>query len=174
MLSLNIDCEDIILKDIKRSDLPAILKWYNMTEKYKYATGIDKPISLQNLVEKYLEVLYCESEFFAGIYLKRNNCLIGLMKGRLKKKEANAVWISSFLIDCDYQGCGYGKKSLNIVANYFKLYHSINTIYISVIMENSEGIRFWCNNKFEPLRKMHNHIVLNGKEQDVILMKKEI
>ncbi|WHH60439.1 GNAT family N-acetyltransferase [Petroclostridium sp. X23] len=174
MLSINIDSEDVIIKDIKRRELERILGWYNYTEAYKYATGIDCPIGMRDIVEKYLEVVYNNSEFFVGIHLKDHNSMIGLIKGRLKSEEATAIWLNSILIDTEYQQLGYGRKSLEMLSLYFKSRYNINRVYISVIEKNRKGVDFWIRNNFQLVRKIMNHIVIDGKGQDVILMKKDI
>ncbi|MGE4283439.1 MAG: GNAT family N-acetyltransferase [Clostridia bacterium] len=174
MFSFNINAEDIVIKDIKRRDLPQILKWYNATEEYKYATGIDHPISLKDLFEKYLEVTYSKNEFFAGIYLKSSGMMIGILKGRVRNDEDNTAWINSLLIDKNYQGLGYGSKSLSAVSTFLKKGYQIDTIYISVLENNHKGIDFWKINEFEFVRKIVNHIMINGEAQDVMLMRKEI
>ncbi|MDK2933333.1 MAG: hypothetical protein PWP27_1143 [Clostridiales bacterium] len=174
MFSLNIHCEDIVLKDIKRCDLPKILEWYNCPQKYKYATGIDKRITLHDLEEKYLEAVCSGNEFFAGIYLTYHHCMIGFIKGRIKQEEISSVWINALLIDEGYKNCGYGRRSVEMIFYYFKFYHHIKNVYISVIVENIRGIKFWYKNGFKFLRKINNHIILDGKEQEIFLMKKEI
>ncbi len=174
MLSINVDYDGIILKDVKRRDLEGILKWYKTLKDYQYATGLNEPMNLEELIEKYLEVVYSSSEFFVGIYLKDSRRMIGLVKGSLKKEDVNAIWIYSLIIDSDYRRDGYGTTSLKIVEYYFKDHFDIQKIYISVIMENMDGIHFWEKNGFIFLRKMSNHITMNGKVQDIILMTKDI
>lgn len=174
MLSMRIVTAEIVIKDIKRRDLPNIIKWYNGGQDYKYATGMDQPVTLEILIQKYLEVVYCGSEFFAGIQLKHNNDMIGLIKGRLKKGKVNSIWINSLIIDARYRGGGYGTKSLNMISEYFKSRYDIKKIFISVIMENQSGIRFWHKNGFKSIRKTNIRIMLNGKGHNVVLMEKEV
>lgn len=174
MLSVNIASQELVIKDIKRGDLPNIMKWYNGDKEYQYATGVDRPLVLQNLVKKYLEVIYCSSEFFAGIYLKEEGTMIGLIKGSMKYEDANILWIYSLMVDADYRRCGYGTKGLKMISDYFKNKYGVRKIYISVITDNKEGIKFWCKNDFVPVRKIKKHITLDGIERDVILMSKEM
>ncbi len=174
MLSINVDYDGIILKDVKRRDLDGILKWYKKIKDYQYATGLNEPMDIEELIEKYLEVVYSSKEFFVGIHLKDSSKMIGLVKGCIKKEDVNAMWIYSLIVDTNYRRGGYGTTSLKILEYYFEENYNVQKIYISVIKENIEGINFWEKNGFKFMRRMSNHITMNGKQQDIILMTKDI
>ncbi|MCX7921920.1 MAG: GNAT family N-acetyltransferase [Clostridia bacterium] len=173
MFSLDIQNDTVYFKDIKPADLPLILNWYNKVDDFKFATGIDTPISLEKLTRKYAEVAICRSEFFAGIYLKGINKLIGIVKGSLKYRESDSVWISSLAIDTDYQNNGYGTMVIELLLKHLKLNNNINCAYLAVVEENIQGRNFWVKQKFQTLRKMEGHLTIQDRPQNVIIMHKK-
>lgn len=174
MYSLNIQNEMIYFKDIKIKHLPYILQWYNKVEDFKFATGIDTPMTLEMLTQKYAEVAICSNEFFVGIFNKNENKMIGILKGRLHYNEKDAVWISSLAIDSKYQRKGFGSSALNLLLDYLKQKNMVRCAYLAVIEENMQGRRFWAKHGFQVLRKMENHIRLQDKQQNAIIMYKLI
>lgn len=174
MLSLNIQNEIVYFKDIKLEHLPKILDWYNKVDDYKFATGIDKTITMDLLTKKYAEVAICSEEFFTGIFLKREEKMIGILKGRLDHGNKNVVWISSIVIDICYQNKGYGKAVIALLLSYFKKNNKIEDAFLSVIEENIQGREFWKSQNFKEVRKIENHIKLQDKNQNIIIMSKNL
>ena len=86
MYQLNAEKEEICFKDIQRENLPEILRWYNDTPEFEFATGVDAPISLDKLSESFEKVASSGNDFFAGIYIAENAEMIGFLKGMLKEK----------------------------------------------------------------------------------------
>ena len=174
MFSLKINNGMIGFKDIKVEHLPEILKWYNKIDDYKFATGIDTPISIETLRRKYAEVAICSSEFFAGIYICRDNKMIGIIKGSLKYKDNDAVWISSIAIDKDLQNMGYGTLAVSMLLYYLKESCKLNSAYLAVIEDNLQGKGFWDKNNFKEVRKIESHFKLQDRKQNVIIMCRNI
>jgi ribosomal protein S18 acetylase RimI-like enzyme len=173
MFPLNMSCDFIYFKDIKLEHLPYILKWYNKVDDFKFATGIDTPITLEVLTQKYAEVAICGDEFFTGIYNKEEK-MIGILKGRLKYKNRDAVWISSIVIDTEYQHRGYGRVVINLLLNYLKEKNKVRGVYLAVVEENLQGRTFWLKQSFKELRRIENHLKLQDKQRNVIIMYKQI
>ena len=174
MFSLNIGGEKIFFSDIKLEHLPLILKWYNKVDDFKFATGIDHPISLEQLTKKYAEVAICSNEFFVGINTRDENVMVGILKGRLEYKSKHIVWISSIVIDPDYQNRGLGSAAIELLLNHLKAYCSVKTAYLAVIEENVHGRAFWLKHGFQEMRKIENHLRLQDKQQNVYIMNKHI
>jgi ribosomal protein S18 acetylase RimI-like enzyme len=170
MLSLNIQNDIVYFKDIKPEHLPKILDWYNKVDDFKFATGIDKAITLDALIRKYAEVAICSEEFFAGIFLKEEEKMIGIIKGRLDHENKNSVWISSIVIDPAYQNKGYGKSAVNLLLRKLEQSCKIESAFLSVIEENTQGRRFWASQNFKEMRRIENHIKLQDKQQNIIIM----
>jgi RimJ/RimL family protein N-acetyltransferase len=100
--------------------------------------------------------------------------MIGILKGNLKLEAGNIMWISSIVIDPAFQNMGYGTETVNLLINYVKLNNKINEVYLAVIEDNLQGRTFWLKQDFQVLRKISNHIKLQDKSQNVIIMFKNI
>jgi ribosomal protein S18 acetylase RimI-like enzyme len=174
MFALNIQNSVISFKDIKVEDLPLVLNWYNKVDDFKFATGIDTPITLISLRRKYAEVAICRDEFFVGIYTQNELKMIGILKGRLKYRNRDAVWISSIVIDPLSQKKGFGTMTINMLLDHLKLHYNVRFVYLAVIEENIQGTTFWVKNNFRELRKIENHLRLQDKNRNVIIMFKRI
>lgn len=174
MFSLNIQNDDLYFRDIKPEHLPLILNWYNRVDDFRYATGIDIPISLGTLTQKYAEVAICKNEFFVGIYSIKEDKMIGILKGRLRYNDKDAVWISSIVIDSVFQQKGYGKSAIKLLLDYLKINYKIRCAYLAVIEVNMQGRKFWIKQNFRELRKIDNHLKLHDKNQNVIIMYKRL
>ncbi|MCX7842664.1 MAG: GNAT family N-acetyltransferase [Clostridia bacterium] len=174
MLPLNIAGEHVFFEDIKIEHLPIILKWYNSVDCFKFATGVDSPITLEKLTQKYAEVAICSNEFFVGIFLIRERKMIGILKGRLENKGAQTVWISSIVIDPFYQKRGFGSSSVNLLLDYLRSNYYVKFACLAVIEENIPGRAFWSKLGFTETRRIENHLKLKDKQQNVIIMNKEI
>lgn len=173
---LTLDIYDDILKfcNVNKDNFKQILKWYNNISCYKFATGIDKPISLQELYQKYIEVFVSKSEFFSGIYLKPNDELIGIIKGGVNSRFHNSLWINSIIICEHFQNKGYGTRTINLVSEYFMKYYNVNNVYVSVLDKNIKARNFWSKLGFTELRKMNNHLIMDNQKQNVIIMGKKL
>ena len=174
MFPLNMQNDLLRFMDIKLEHLPRILKWYNKVDEFKYATGIDTEITLQELHKKYAEVAICSNEFFTGIYTCHGNELIGILKGRVRYENRDAVWISSIVIDTEFQGAGYGTAALELLLGYLKKYYKIKTAYLAVVEENTQGRAFWDKMDFKEIRVIENHFKLNDRHQDVIILGRQL
>lgn len=172
MLSLNIQAQNINFKDIKFEHLPQILNWYNKIDDFKFATGIDHPMTLEMLIWKYSEMSNCTNEFFVGIYCPYEQKMIGILKGRLEFENNYSVWISSIVIDSLYQNKGYGSVAINVLLDHLKRFNNIRDAYLAVVEVNNHGICFWNKNNFCKVKKIQNHIKLQNKQQNIIIMHK--
>ncbi len=170
MLSVHIDFKQLIIKDIKKRDLPYMIKWYNDKKEYQYATGLNTPIFLQQLTQRYMALIHTESAFYVGIYLKGTGEMIGLFKGSVRKEKVVALWIDSIIIDKQYRRQGYATLSLQAMITHFKEYAYISKVYISVVEHNLAGIKFWHANDFEVAQKMSKQLMLDQKKYDILVM----
>lgn len=172
MLSLSIEDEDIHIKDIDKSQISKMIKWFDGSNigKYKYAMGIDEPVTVDDLYEKYLEVLINAHEFFLGINM--NDELIGFIKGRADYKNDGEVWIMSLLVDASYQNRGIGTRVLNAVMKEFKEKFGIREFYSCVINDNVGGKKFWQKNKFCECRATKDYFTMDNKNYDLIIMER--
>ena len=126
MFTLNIQNNIVYFRDIKLRDLSKVLVWYNKVDEFKFATGIDFPITIEILKQKYAEVTISVNEFFVGIYTCKDEEMIGILKGNLKHESDNKMWISSIVVDPLYQNKGLGTHAINLLISYLKERKNIN------------------------------------------------
>lgn len=171
MFSLNFTVNDkLYFKDIKIADLSRILSWYNGIEDSKYATGICTPMSLEALTQKYAEVAICGSEFFSGIYLKSDDTMIGILKGSIRYRSRDAVWISSIVIDPCFRKRGYGTMAVEMLLNCLEKCIGIKSAYIAVFEDNMEGRNFWFRQNFQVLRRSKSQLAFQGETHNILIM----
>lgn len=173
MVSLNIQNDVVYFRDVKFNDLPKVLGWYNKVDDFKFATGIDFPIELETLEQKYSKVVISKNDFFVGIY-NADEEMIGILKGSIKHEKENVMWVSSIVIDPSFQNRGYGSQSVELLFSHLKGSNNINEVFLAVIEDNILGKAFWQKHNFTELRKIQNHVKLQHKPQNVIIMHKKL
>jgi RimJ/RimL family protein N-acetyltransferase len=178
MLTINLSVDDLIIRDITKNNLPEVLRLFNQNEINIYATGIDRPMSYEDISQKYLEVLVNSHEFFAGIFICSQNCvkeqMVGVIKGRIDYDNNEEAWISSILIDNSYQKRGIGTKSVSSIISMFKDTYDIKTVMIGILSSNIIAKKFWRKIGFSYIRTIDQYIKLNNKNEDFIIMKKDL
>lgn len=176
MLTLNTQLNNLIFKDITKENLGDVLDLYNQNEQNIYATGIDRRMSLEDINEKYLEVLVNSHEFFTGIFIKEDSALkmVGVVKGRIDYENSEEAWISSVLIDNSYQRTGIGTKAVYALTDLLNKNYDVKRFYIGIISGNDIGRCFWEKLGFSYFRTIEQYIKLKNLSSDFILMEKEI
>ncbi|MDF2841067.1 MAG: Acetyltransferase family protein [Clostridia bacterium] len=178
MLTINLNNENLFFKDIRKDNLQEVLKLYNQNEINMYATGIDGPMSYEDINQKYLEVLVNSHEFFAGIFTCNlgniENKMIGVIKGRIDYDNNEEAWISSLLIDSSYQKIGIGTKAVGAILKMLNNTYDIKSVMIGTLSGNNIGREFWRKIGFNYIRTIQQYIKLNNKTEDFIIMKKDL
>lgn len=172
MAELLINDDVLYLKEIVKDDFERLVALYNSEDDFKFATGIDFPITIRSIYDKYIEVFLSKEEFYLGIYLKEDEKFIGAIRVGVNSKVKNALWIYSIAIDKNYRNNGYGTSTVNLTVEYFETNYKINKVIISVLEANQKAKKFWKKIGFNILRKMEGSIRLNNKKQKVIIMQK--
>jgi RimJ/RimL family protein N-acetyltransferase len=177
MLTMNMSSDDLIFKDITKEYLNEALHLYNQNEINMYATGIDRPMSYEDICQKYLEVLVNSHEFFTGIFkedIEAQNKMIGVIKGRIDYDNSEEAWISSILIDSGFQKSGLGTKAVGAVLKMLQDHYDIKRTMIGILSGNRIGRDFWSKIGFHYIRTIHQYIKLNNQDEDFIIMKKDL
>lgn len=178
MLTINRNFDNLFFKDITKENLDEVLHLYNQNEINMYATGIDRAMSFEDICQKYLEVLVNSHEFFAGIFKIDSDLhkdkMIGVVKGRIDYDNSEEAWISSILIDSSFQKSGYGTKAVGAVLSLLRDTYDIKTTMIGILSGNSVGKDFWGKMGFNYIRTINQYIRLNNKDEDFIIMKKDL
>ncbi len=171
MFSISVRDNTIFLSDIRKDNLEYILPWYNKIEDFIYATGLDVPIAIEDLLKKYEKILKCNDEFFVGIYINQDE-MIGILQGKLHYQSRKAVWITTIVIARAFQRKGYGRNAIELLLSHLKHSEQIKSAYLAVIEENIKGRLFWTRLKFQSLKRIEKHIKLLDKHRSVFIMYK--
>lgn len=176
MLTLKNQKDNLILKDIAKEDLMDVLNLYNQNEQNIYATGIDRRMSLEDINEKYLEVLVNSHEFFTGIFLDKDKVMqmVGVIKGRIDYEDSDEAWISSILVDNRYQRLGIGTKAVETLIEMLHKCYDVKRFFIGIIAGNNIGRCFWQKLEFSYFRTIEQYIKLKTLAEDFIIMKREV
>jgi len=175
MLSICIDSTDLMIKDVQKRDFSTLIQWYQDPAHYRYATGFHKIFTMNDLVTRYEELIYCKDMFYLGIYLKPYFDIIGFMKGKLRCTDHhNILWLTSVMIDLSRRRQGYGSKCIDMLIHYCKRKYDIQKIYISVALENIEGVMFWYKKGFKEVEHIHSHKLFECVTKKIIIMEKDL
>ncbi|SHJ00159.1 GNAT family N-acetyltransferase [Lutispora thermophila] len=151
-----------------------VLELYNETDDSMLATGISNRLSLDDMEEKYLEVLISSHEFFVGIFSNSVGNLIGVLKGRIDYDHSDEAWITSFIIKKDYRNEGIGYKTINAFISFMNKTYDVKKFNAGVISKNDKGINFWIKAGFKHIRTIENYIDFNDCYEDFIILRKEV
>jgi L-amino acid N-acyltransferase YncA len=173
MFHFEICVNNILIRNLKADELNKVLEWYNNTDEYKYATGIEESVSIDFVKGKYIEAAICRNEFFAGIFID-DFILIGVIKGNIRHGNYGILWINSFIIDTNYRNKGIGSKSLSILFNYFKTKKMIETVFISVFEVNDVGMAFWKKHNFNEITNISKKQKNSSLSGNTIIMSKKL
>ncbi|MGE5474900.1 MAG: N-acetyltransferase family protein [Ignavibacteriales bacterium] len=172
MVSLNLQNDVLSFRNIVKEDLPEVLDWYNRLDEFMFATGVDRLLTMKEMSNKFYESAVSGYDFFVWIVNKQGR-KIGILKGSMKYRDKDSIWINSILIDSDFRGKGYGKKAVETLMEYAREKFGLNKTLISVIEDNTGAICFWNKIGFRQIKKLKNHISLGEKTRDVIILQKK-
>lgn len=109
--------------------------------------------SQQDFIENTVECLKNaeETNMCRVVSLYDEDKMVGFgMYGFLPNAGENGqAWLENFMIDCSYQGHGYGEKALNLLLAAIEEEYKCNEIYLSVHPSNSKAIWLYMNHGFE-------------------------
>lgn len=174
MLSLYIDDEDITIHDLDKNQLKKISEWFNGAEReqYKFAMGIDGPMTFEDLYEKYLEALVSTHEFFLSI--NRDGELAGFIKGRVDYRDEGEIWIMALLVDTRYQSRGVGKRAVRLIMEEFREKLGIKSFYAYMVRDNAQGKLFWEGLDFKEYRMSKGFFTFDNGSHDLIIMHRHL
>jgi RimJ/RimL family protein N-acetyltransferase len=170
MFDLSISFEDITISSIVQEDIVCVQQWMNNQQFYAQE-ALNKPMSLKELQERFIEYYMSENEFFLKIQQKNN--LIGIFKGRIEFKSTNEVLIWCYILDKESMGHGLGSKILNEILSYFKNKLGINSFSASIVAGSEKAVRFWSKNKFFLHRVSKNFFKVEDKILDMLVLRRE-
>lgn len=174
MLSVNVKNQIIELKDITRENLTLVYKWYNQTEYFWQATGVENEQPYSKVILHFNKVISSSLDFYISVNLNHCKKMIGMIFGNINEKN-KILWIKAIIIDPKHQRNGYGEISIQLLLYYFIKNFSLKSVMISVEGKNTDGIRFWEKLGFVKIKTLNNHHTnKNGLITDIIIMQKVI
>nr|WP_286161353.1 GNAT family N-acetyltransferase [Clostridium sp. KNHs214] len=140
-------------------------------ENYKDVLALHVAKEQEGFIESTKECLdeAKESDLWRPVGIYNENQLVGFsMYGLFKdKKDRGRVWLDRFMIAKEYQGKGYGNKSLDILIDRLFNEYNCGEIYLSVYGDNVQAIKMYKCRGF----KFNGEIDINGEK--VMVLKKE-
>lgn len=174
MIEACLERDRLLISPVTRGDLIRIWLWYSDVEKYRLATGLNRPITFKEMKDRYIEARCSRWEFFFKVVEKKRDAILGVVKGRVHYLLKDEAWISSILIDEAYQGAGVGRTVVSMLEEYFSREWLIRKLYTGVVASNIDGLNFWRSAGFSEVRKTRYQIMLNDRPEDVIIMAKNL
>lgn len=166
---LNLQNDVLYFKDVESMNLPKLLGWYNNLDSFRFATGINSKISMDVLEGMLNKTAKCSRTFIKGINLTASGEMIGILKGQYSD-DGNSVWLNMIIIDLKHQRKGYGRKSMEMLVEYFKKNCGIKAMYLAVAENNAAGRAFWQKLNFTEVYRANSHFYSDGLPQSVIIM----
>ncbi len=167
MYSINI-CNDIIgISNIQRQQLAEIQSWFNDSEEYRYATGLDGAIPYVLLERSFFGIEESSREFYLGISELCDKRLIGIISG---KRRDNLLWITIMAVSGEHRNKGYGSIAIKLLLEHLRDECGISEVYLSVAGKNTAGRNFWRKNGFGEVKRIGDRVIFNESGQTIYIM----
>jgi len=154
MLSFSVINQDISISSIVKEDILKVQKWIEKQNHYLDESFYVNSLDINEFIKRFIEYYVCEDEIFLKIV--RDGNIIGIIKGRVEKKEEIELFIWFFMVDCDLRNKGIGKRVLNIIADHCTKSIGVNVLAAGVCSSNLKAIKFWEENNFKKVRVTKN------------------
>lgn len=164
MFDIKLDYNNIKITSVEREDIKDVYKWVKLQNNFYVNNKNMDNIDYNEFYNRFLEYYFSECEFFLKV--KKDNKLIGVLKGNTKFKNPNEVWIRYLLLDKDIRNNKVGSKILELVLKYFFYDCAISNFYARVQKEDYRYINFFQKNKF-----YISDTIKNNNEEITILKK---
>ncbi|WP_315116949.1 GNAT family N-acetyltransferase [uncultured Clostridium sp.] len=167
MLDIEFDLQDINILNIQKEDEEIIQHW--LYEQCEFYEGDIYPIEIDKLHDRFLEYYISENEFFVKI--QHDGKLIGIIKGRIEFKNPTEAWVWCIMLDYRYRNLGIGSNIINELNKYLIREYGVANLYTTIV-ENPKTINFLKKNGYKIIRSSKNYYDINGKQMDMLILKK--
>ena len=167
MFDIEVAFDDIDISSIQKEDVSPVQDWMRKQVDKNAETVLT---NIDELNDRFLEYYLSETEFFLKI--KRNDCIIGVFKGRVEFKNPNEVHIWCYILDNDFRGKGIGSKMLIELIKYFENNYSIYNFSTGIIAGSDSAVKFWKKNGFALHRISKSFFNVKGEERDMLVFKR--
>ncbi|MCJ7687753.1 MAG: GNAT family N-acetyltransferase, partial [Clostridiaceae bacterium] len=151
-------------------DIFKIEKWINNQRILNIAAK--KNYGINEFYERYLEYYVSEGEYFVKVLFGTE--LVGIIKGRIEFKNPNEVWIMCYLIEFELYSTGVATSIINKFLIHLYENYGMRNFYTFVSGNNREMLELWKNSDFEISRVTSNFLEVDGKDKDILILKKTI
>lgn len=170
MFNIDILSHDLSIINVEKEDIVKIEKWINNQRVLNIAAK--KNYGVVEFYERYLEYYVSEGEYFVKVLF--GSKLIGIIKGRIEFKNPNEVWIMCYLIEFKLYSTDIATSIINKFTTHLYENYGMRNFYTFVSVNNKEMLELWENNDFKISRVTSNFIEADGKDKDILILKKTI
>jgi RimJ/RimL family protein N-acetyltransferase len=142
-----------------------------MSDEYRFATGMNGPVSLDVLIGKYEEVEENTRSYFLGLHNMIDNKLIGILNGKISNRF---LWINLLAVAPEYRGKNFGSSTMVLFLDYIKYIENASEAYLAVAERNIQGRSFWLKNGFNDFKWIKDYVLFDGSKYDIIIMQKQL
>ncbi len=164
---------EMTLLNLGKENIPQILSWYNQTDEFMFATGIDSLISEEYLLSKFFDTCTKDNMILLGIYTKFYSTPLGFIYGKINSGFLDTFWINILIIDKQYRHLGLGSESLMQLFEIL-IKRGIKKVFTAIIDENKDAIYFWKSQHFNSIFCYNKYLKLKDRKYNILIMKKEI
>jgi RimJ/RimL family protein N-acetyltransferase len=159
--------ERINIRPVDENDISFLIKMRNDIELQSLLLSVPKGTSYFN-IQDWLNRIKNSGLIFI-ISLRDSNKAIGYIQVEFTD-VCQKVGLLGILIDRDYQDKRYGKETILVFKEYLKNILGIKKLLLYVDEENKIGMSLYKKVGFRVVGILKNHVVINAKDIDVVLM----
>ena len=170
MFNIDIVSHDVSIVNVEKEDIFKIEKWINNQRVLNIAAK--KNYGIVEFYERYLEYYVSEGEYFLKVLFGSE--LVGIIKGRIEFKNPNEVWIMCYLLEFKLYSTGISTSIINKFLTHLYENYGMRNFYTFLSVNNLEMLELWKNNDFKISRVTNNFLEVDGKDKDILILRKMI
>jgi RimJ/RimL family protein N-acetyltransferase len=164
----------IVLRGIRRDDLPRICEFNNSLE-VELAGGGDPPLpqSLERLQAEYDQNAGKDSRDGSFFAIEVDGVVIGqcgLFGFEFCRGVNRHCELGIGIGDTEYWGKGYGTEAIGLLLHHAFVHRNMNRVWLSVLANNDRAIRCYESSGFKEEGRLRDHAWTNGRYVDLVHM----
>lgn len=163
--------EKVILRALKREDLPRLLQFNNDIE-VELAGGGDPPMpqSMDRLEADFNQQVGGGGRDGASFAIEADGQIIGTCGLFNFDQHAHTWELGIGIGDKNYWGKGYGREAVRLLVDYAFRYRNAGKVWLRVHGSNARAIRAYQVVGFVEEGRQRQHVWSNGRYDDLVLM----
>lgn len=158
MIKMNEKIGDYHIGCIDEDELDLINKWYNLQMVLQGCHN--EVIKKDEFYDSFLASYLSEGEFFYKIKYKKK--VVGLIKGRIEKKEVVEMWITNVVADKVLIDTDQAKKILLELMSFMLNKYNVEKFYAGIFEEGRYNSSLWEMTGFSKYRVLNNYFSKNN------------